>query len=46
MSVELPDEYCLLTAMKSLTIDQLIGIIGKVVINHPDIEKVGFFDIY
>lgn len=26
--------------MKSLTVDQLIGIIGKIVINHPVVEKV------
>jgi len=37
--VELPEDNCILSAMKALSSDQLIGIIGQIVIDHPDIEK-------
>lgn len=40
MSVELAEDNCLLSAMKALTSDQLISIIGQIVIDHPSIEKV------
>lgn len=40
MAVELPEDNCLLSALKSLSSDQLIGIIGQIVIDHPNIEKV------
>lgn len=40
MGVKLPEDNCLLTAMKALSPDQLISIIGQIVIDHPDIEKV------
>lgn len=38
--VELPEDNCLLSALKSLTPEQLIGVIGQIVIDHPNIEKV------
>ncbi|CAH1737575.1 hypothetical protein AGLY_003242 [Aphis glycines] len=38
-AVELPEDNCLLSALKSLSPDQLIGIIGQIVIDHPNIEK-------
>lgn len=40
MAVELAEDTCLLSAMKALTSDQLISIIGQIVIDHPGIEKV------
>jgi len=40
---ELPEDNCLLSAMKALTSEQLIGIIGQIVIDHPSIEKVHNF---
>jgi len=40
VAVELPEDNCLLSALKSLSSDQLIGIIGQIVIDHPNIEKV------
>jgi hemin uptake protein HemP len=40
VAVELPEDYCLLSAMKALSSDQLINIIGQIVIDHPGIEKV------
>ncbi|XP_025413095.1 uncharacterized protein LOC112685433 [Sipha flava] len=39
VAVELPEDYCLLSAMKALSSDQLINIIGQIVIDHPGIEK-------
>jgi len=40
MAVELPEDNCILSALKSLSSNQLIGIIGQIVIDHPSIEKV------
>lgn len=40
MIVELPEDNCLLTALKALTPDQLISVIGQIVIDHPTVEKV------
>jgi len=37
---ELPEDKPLLTAMKALTTDQLIGIIEQMVIDNPYAEKV------
>jgi len=45
VAVELPEDNCLLSALKSLSPDQLIGIIGQIVIDHPSIEKVHTFYI-
>ncbi|XP_025405662.1 uncharacterized protein LOC112679926 isoform X3 [Sipha flava] len=36
---ELPEDNCLLLAMKALTSVQLIGIIEQIVDDHPDVEK-------
>jgi len=40
VAVELTEDNCLLSALKALSSDQLIGVIGQIVIDHPDIEKV------
>ncbi|XP_050521064.1 uncharacterized protein LOC126894243 [Daktulosphaira vitifoliae] len=38
-AVELPEDNCILSALKALSPDQLIGVIGQIVIDHPEIEK-------
>lgn len=45
MAVELPEDNCLLSALKSLSSDQLIGVIGQIVIDHPSIEKVHIYNL-
>lgn len=40
VAVELTEDNCLLSAMKALSSDQLISIIGQIVVDHPSIEKV------
>lgn len=37
---ELPEDNCMLLAMKALTSEQLIGIIEQIVDDHPTVEKV------
>lgn len=41
---ELPESNCLPSALKALSSEQLINIIGKIVIDHPNVEKVNYFD--
>lgn len=45
MAINLPESNCLMSAMKALSSDQLISIIGQMVIIHPDMEQVDNFVI-
>lgn len=38
--IKLSDVDCIKSAMKALSPNQLIGIIGQIVNAHPDVEKV------
>ncbi|VVC41008.1 Tethering factor for nuclear proteasome Cut8/Sts1 [Cinara cedri] len=37
--IVLPEDNCLCSALKTLTSDQLIGLIGQIVSDHPNVEK-------